>query len=144
MSDFKDWMSFVKFGALVALGIGVVGIGGAYTHAVWSAATAPARVISKTLEPDNIITNYEWYHDVSRRYEARLGQIRSHSVAMSDGKTSGLSARDVSQYRVELEGMRQSCRDLAAQYNSNSAKINRNIFKGTSLPAELSLAKCDS
>lgn len=105
---------------------------------------AAGGVISRTLEPDNIISNYEWYYDTYNSFEARKGQIASHLSAMKAAKADGANITIVDRYRVELEGMRQSCRDMAARYNANSSKINRVIFRGRQAPVELISSECEA
>lgn len=49
--------------ALIALPV----VGGLYST-FSSVVTAPSRVINKTLQTDNIINNYEWFHDAYGQY----------------------------------------------------------------------------
>ena len=100
-------------------------------------SSAPARVVSKTLDTNNIINNYEWYHDAHAQYTARLGQIRSHTELWKSA-----DGAERNNLRIELSAMQQSCRELATAYNANSQKINRSIFKGTSLPETLEIEQC--
>jgi len=52
--------------ALIALPIGCA------AYSTWSSvSTAPSRVINKTLQTDNILTNYEAFHDVNANYGTR-------------------------------------------------------------------------
>lgn len=135
--DARRWMVwgiFFLFGGFILIG----GLG--FMLNVFS---APARVITKTLGTDNIIQNYEWFYDTANAYNARVGQIRSQIVAMKAAKDSGGDFTAVDRYRVELEGMRQSCRELSAKYNANAAKVNRNIFKTDSTPERLDETQCN-
>jgi hypothetical protein len=45
---------------------------------------------------------------------------------------------------IELEAMRQSCRDIAARYNADAAKINRSIFMGNGVPPALDDTACNA
>lgn len=142
-SEKNDRSSLLKYAAwfgLILLPVIIISLvfGGVFTSVV----TAPGRVINKTLETDNIIYNYEWFHDTSRAFGARVNQIVSHKKAMA---TVGADDRaELNRYRIEIEGMRQSCRDMAARYNANAAKVNRNIFMGSSVPPVLIIEACDA
>lgn len=118
--------------------IAVVGVVGSYLSMVGTVATAPAKIISRTMDPANIIHNYEWFYDVNAQYQARTAQIASYAGEVGAATDTGERAR----LRTEVGAMQQSCRDLATQYNANSQKMNREIFKGWSLPGELEIATC--
>lgn len=122
-NEFKGWVTFFV-GVSVALMITIVVVQffGAFTSVI----TAPSRVISRTLETDNIIGTYERFHDRWQAYNSRLAQITAHEVFV----TEETDTSERSRLRMELAAMRQSCRDLAATYNADSIKTNRSIFKG--------------
>lgn len=100
-------------------------------------ANTATGVISRTLDPDNVIATYEGFHDRWKAFGARKEQIRSYQVVI-DSSTGASKTTAL----VEQQAMMQSCRDIAARYNADSAKINRNIFKGKSAPAELNSGEC--
>ena len=107
---------------------------------VTTVATAPGRVLNKTLETQNIIDNYERFHDTNAAYIARVSQISEQKGYLATETDSAEKIR----LRTELSAMRQSCRDMATSYNADSAKINRNEFKGSSLPVTLSEEDCNA
>ena len=119
--------------ALIALPV----VGGLYST-FSSVATAPSRVINKTLQTDNIINNYEWFHDAYGQYRARVSQIEQHKRFMSEAEDS-----EKSRLRIELAAIQQSCRELSAQYNANATKSNRSIFMGQEAPESLSEQQCN-
>lgn len=119
--------------ALVALPI----IGGIYST-FSSVVTAPSRVINKTLETDNIISSYEWYHDAYGRFEARVSQVDQFQGLLADE----LTGAERNRLRIDLTAMQQVCRELAEQYNANSRKLNKGIFRGWSLPETLDQVRC--
>src|SRR3990167_6388848 len=85
---------------------------GAWTLGLFgNTASAPGRVISRTLETDNIIATYERFHDRHGVYKSRLAQIVSQQRTIAD--LSDVKEREKVMLRQELEAMRQSCRDLA-------------------------------
>jgi hypothetical protein len=125
---------------LVFIFFAVIGIPLWYIHAAGSVVTAPARVLTRTMDTDHIIDSYEDFRDTYQAYNARVAQIKEF------GKQIPADADDKKQLRTELSGQRQSCRELVARYNSNSSKANHNIFKlgGGSLPNELDMEECNT
>lgn len=128
-----------RVGTMVVLGMfGLSAIG-------WSLGlvTLPFRsargVVERTLAPDNIIHNYEWFYDTSKAFEARSAQIISYKADMVTAVDS-----EKSKMRIELQAMRQVCRDLAARYNANSEKANRSIFMGGGVPNQLDPTICEA
>lgn len=102
-------------------------------------ATAPGRVVNKTLETNNIIHNYEWFYDVNAKYETRIAQVAEYAGYLKAESDPAEKAR----IRTEVSAVRQSCRDLVTQYNANSEKANRSIFKSNNLPEILSTIPCE-
>ena len=136
---FGDFAPLLKWGAGLAV-VGFLLFGLLHVMGViGTAATAPGRVVNKTLGTENIIASYEWFYDVNAQYEARSGQIKGHAAlakAESDPK-------ERSRLNIELGAMRQSCRDLVAKYSANSEKANKSIFKSRGLPETLPLNACE-
>lgn len=129
----------LKIGAAVAAAIVLPVACGAYS--VWSSVmTAPARVIDKTLQTNNILTNYELFHDESQNFTARVAQIQEQRGFLD--KEADPAER--SRLRMEMAAQQQSCRELAADYNANSQKLNRNLFKDRGLPPVLDVGQCEN
>jgi len=98
----------------------------------------PMNLLGKIFSADKIVFNYEWFYDTEKAFEAKLPQI-------AELKTQFDAEQDKEErvmLRTELNGVRQVCRELAATYNSNSQKLNRNIFKSNSLPYMLDQESC--
>lgn len=102
-------------------------------------ATAPGKVLTKTLDTDNIIQSYEWFYDMDAAYKARFNQVMQYKQMYQTETDKDEKYR----IRTELAAMQQTCRDLATKYNANSEKMNKSIFKGWSLPEVLSQANCN-
>ena len=119
---------FLLFGALHVLGV------------IGTAATAPGRVVNKTLGTDNIISSYEWFYDTNAQFDSRRGQIKAHAALAKAEEDTKERAR----LNIELGAMRQSCRDMATKYNANSEKANKSIFKSRGLPEALALNDCEA
>lgn len=99
-----------------------------------------SRVVDETLRTENIISNYEWYHDANAQFLARVNQVKQFKAFVDDPNNDAVERRRT---RIELAAVQQSCRELATQYNANSEKINRGVFKGWSLPETLSVLTCE-
>lgn len=127
------------------IGLAIVGlialpVACSYISTGQTAATAPARVVGKTLGTDNIIQNYEQFFDINAEYKSRSAQIADHSRILTETTDSA----EIGRLRMELSAMRQSCRGLANSYNANSAKMNKELFKDKDLPSELNAAECEA
>lgn len=85
------------------------------------------------------IHDYEWFHDAFNRIDARVNQIHSHKALVAEEQ----DPNELRMLKIELSGMQQSCRELVADYNSNSDKVNVGIFQGTSLPDHVSTDICE-
>ena len=85
------------------------------------------------------IHEYEWFHEAYNRIEARISQIKSHKELISKESDQN----EIRMLRIELSGMQQSCRELIADYNSNSDKVNVGIFQGSSLPNHMEIESCE-
>lgn len=126
-------------GAILAvLGFGLGLIGNA-ASTVSSVTTAPGRVIQKTMDTNNIIQRYEYFHDAYGAFKSRVAQVRETKEIVA----STSDQDEKSRLRIELSAQRQSCREIANQYNANSTKTNQAIFKGQEAPALLDAADCE-
>lgn len=101
--------------------------------------SAPSRVVNKTLQTDNIIFNYERFFDINANYKARTSQIKQYKGFFE----TETNPAEKTQLRTEMAAMQQSCRDLANEYNADSQKMNRSLFKDKDLPYELSTSECE-
>jgi hypothetical protein len=135
----EEFGSVVKWGALLLVCVFLLYLVLNVLGVVGSIATAPARVVEKTLGTDNIIASYEWFYDTNAQFEARLAQIKGHVGLLSSEK----DAQERTRLNIELAAMRQSCRDMAAKYNGNSQKANKSLFKSRGLPEALALNACE-
>lgn len=133
-------MSMGKVIAAVVAAMIVVPVGCSIINTTASVTTAPGRVVSKTLETNNIIQNYERFFNTKANYDARVAQIQEQKGYL-DAETD---ADEKYQLRVELSAMRMSCRELANDYNADSEKMNRSLFKSKGLPETLNEGTCDA
>ena len=135
-----EFITVMKWGLFVIaagfLLFGVLHVAGV----VGTVATAPGRVVNKTLGTDNIISSYEWFYDTNAQFDSRRGQIKAHAALT----TAEEDAKERARLNIELGAIRQSCRDLATKYNANSEKANKSIFKSHGLPELLKLNDCEA
>lgn len=117
----------------------VVPIGFSIIGSITSIATAPGRVLQRTMNTDNIIHNYEWFHDTFTAYESRVSQIATSNAMFKEVTAEAEKTR----MRMEIGAQKQTCKTLVARYNSNSEKMNVSIFKGWSLPKDLNMESCN-
>lgn len=134
-------MSPLKYAGLGLLGIAGLGAMAVVVNLVGmaaSVATAPGRVISKTLETGNIIGSYERFRDLNTAFQARLAQVRQEKSFLADEADPSEKRR----LRIEVAAVQQSCRDIAARYNADSAKMNKAIFRHDA-PLTLDATLCE-
>lgn len=107
-----------------------------------------AGVVDKTLNADNVLFNYEMFHDL---YNGTL-QLKAN-IEQVDKQIADLKAeysKPTSQWDKEgrkrlsfLEDTRNGYlmqyNRNAADYNSNASKLNRKLFKDRSLPYQIEL-----
>lgn len=121
--------------------VGLVLIGGL----AWGVRvlTMPIRsatgVAERTLDPDNVIATYERFHDRWKGFKARKAQVQETASLWR----SETDAAERGRLGIEMRAQRQSCRDIAAGYNADAAKTNRDIFRGREAPATLDAVECE-
>lgn len=94
-------------------------------------------VITRTLDPDNVIQNYEWFKQVYEDVDATDRKIENAEAAISRfdesaGPRSGWSHEDKTEHarlNTIVLGLQNFRADLVAQYNARSRMVNRAIFK---------------
>jgi hypothetical protein len=104
--------------------------------------TAPARVINKTLDTDNIINNYEWfkrqYNDIKAIdkkiviAENNVEKFKNDAGPRSDWTFE--DKNEAARLDAIATGLKTSREDMVSLYNSRSQMANRAIFKTNDLP----------
>lgn len=79
-------------------------------------------VLEKTLTPDAIIGNYQWYYDQYNAIQAQKANLT----------TLEKTAR-------ERPGLLMVLNSMIGDYNSRSNQINRNLWKATDLPYQMAM-----
>ena len=94
------------------------------------------------MDADNIIYNYEWFHDYNAQYKSRINQISGQKGMIKD--VGDLNTTEKIRLNQELQAIRQSCRDIVTRYNANATKTNRSIFMGKEAPEKLDITTCET
>ena len=120
---------------LLAIFCGVVNTG------CW-AVNVGKGVVDRVVNPDAIVTNYEWYEQQYRDIKAAEGQIKDAKDAIKSFKEdSGPSDKwrfdqreEYARLNSNLQGLKSYKRSLIETYNAKSAMITRNLWKSSTLP----------
>lgn len=96
-------------------------------------------VVGSVTTTDNIILSYEYFHDANGQFEAKVSQIADQEKSLAAAAPDARERRE-----IELNAIRQACRTLAREYNANSDKTNRSIFKGRTAPEKLDETRCEA
>lgn len=93
-----------------------------------------ARTISaRTLDGDNILANYEWYHSTYTDVISKVLVFNNYKRQLGGTKDQDMQNRML----IEQNGVFAYINDLCGQYNARSKMINRKLFKDKSLPWSL-------
>jgi hypothetical protein len=106
-------------------------------HVVNSAVDGAYNIVTKTLDADNIIYNYEWfkqewedYKAISQKVETAEKQKKSfNDEAGTRDKWTFEDKNEYSRLSSILQGLQNQRNDLVATYNARSKMVNRSIFK---------------
>jgi hypothetical protein len=120
------------FGFVAVSALSVIGV-------VSTIISAPGRVITKTLNTDNIIQKYEWFYDAAGNFKARTNQVKQYKELWAGEKDEVEKRR----LRIDMAAIQQSCRDLGQRYNANALKANQSIFMGRDAPSQVPVGDCE-
>lgn len=140
------WGRVLKWVFLLLIFFSVIGIGGSYLGLFSQVATLPADLAKRTLNPDNVIQNYEWFKRQNQAVTAVKQKARTQADAVlafeaSAGSRATWTFEDKTAYSEltrQLVGLRNQCNDLVADYNARTEMANRDLFRTSDLPATLS------
>jgi hypothetical protein len=102
-------------------------------------ATKAVSLVDKATNTTKMLADYEWFHESSTAFNARVTQILSHKAIMAKETDKD----ELRRLRIELAGMQQSCRDTAAKYEAKSHEIHVGYLKGRNLPETLNARSCE-
>ena len=142
----KIWLAVL--GMIFA--IGLVGFIGKVVlfpvHVLSKTAETGYGIIDKTLNADNAIFNYEQFHDLYQGAKQQAINISNSKNQINNLKeTYGEDAskypkdvrNDLSFQQQNLEGYLIQYQKIVSEFNSNSKKLNRELFKAKDLPYQL-------
>lgn len=105
-----------------------------------------AGVSERIGNPDNVLFQYEHFHDLcaavrtdDAQIQAKQDEIKAYDKRHPDGDPSDAyqAAPKRDRLGTELSGLKQHRAGLVETYNADSAKYNRALFKDNSLPDRL-------
>lgn len=111
-----------------------------------TAVTLPFRtaqgVAERVADPNNVIFQYEKFHNLCALIVARDGEIPVAQQALDDhvkatkGQPDPISrnADETARLRTDLTGLKQDRIDTAQKYNADSRKLTQELFKSRGLP----------
>lgn len=105
-------------------------------------------VVAKTMNADNALFNYELFHDLSQGVKQAEANIRAQDQAIATltvtyGEDALKWPKDVRERYAFINETKQGYitqyNRLAGDYNAQSRKLNRNLFRDKGLPHEIPL-----
>lgn len=156
--EFRADDRFVRGGAgysgrrWIGWGVGMIalltlaGVGLTYCGTAANVATAPAGVINRTVRPENIIENYEWfrqqYRDIQSfgdRVTLAEQQLNRFMCDLGSDRSTWTSEDRYryAQLNDNLTGIQAQRARMIETYNARTMMLNRNLFRGADVPAEI-------
>jgi len=127
---------------LVVLGLIVVATIGWF---VINPLVQSGRVVSQTIDADNVIANYEWFHQQHEDVLAKDVQIENAAAALERFEQSAgprntwnlTTSQESARLNAILTGHQQQRATMVADYNARANMANRAIFLDNDLPERL-------
>jgi hypothetical protein len=121
-SIFAVLLIFGIWGASIAFGIVSLPF-----HAVDATVQTAHGVIDRTMNADNALEQYRWFHDASSTLDSFPVKIKQ---ADKLEKWTEIHAPDRASSRMtELTGIEQTCTQLVADYNSRASRLDSGFFR---------------
>lgn len=138
----RPFLTSMRVGFLVITGAFLLGGVGCVYNAVTNPAVQAARIVNKTIDADNVIYNYEWFH---RQYGDILAMepklVTADAALKSFEASAGPRADwdfDDKQEHARLAsivlGLQNQRAEMVQRYNAHAEMSNRSIFIGRNLP----------
>lgn len=116
-------------------------------HVADKAMDTAEGVVDQTLNADNALFNYENFKDLYNGAKSQKVNIDNANKQIAELKeTYGEPTawtedirKEHSHLKENIAGFEMQYQSLVKQYNSDSSKLNRNLFKDNELPSELPL-----
>lgn len=134
------WWSFKKILGIIVLAAVLILVGRLVLFPLFVARKiidAATGVVERTLDPDNVIYNYEWFKLKYEGYLATENKIENAKAALETFKAdagprdkwSFEDKNESSRLSSVLLGLQNYIEDIKAEYNAKSRMVNRSIFK---------------
>lgn len=138
----KLFVGFILF-CLALVGLGWCGT--TFLKPVLYPVEQAGVIAERTLNADNVIYNYEWFHQhytdwqsAGTNADAKERELTNALAIAGPASSWNLATqREISQLRVELSGLRAHRVNIANEYNAHTAMANRDLFRSRSLPERL-------
>ena len=129
---------------LICIVVGVLVLGW-LVHLVVYPAEQATKIVEKTLDADNVIYNYEYFKQAYQDIKAMDLKIATAQSAVEEfNKSAGPREKwdfrdkeESSRLNSNLVGAKNIRNDMVATYNARSKMVNRSIFMGRDVPAEI-------
>lgn len=130
----KPVRNTIGAGVLIFLIIFVLSIFGGVGYWALNIASQPGRIVTKTLDADNVIYNYEYFRSQYADIEGMTPQIR---VVAAEKQAIENLARDrwtratedrYNQLSAQLTGLENKRIRMIQEYNGRASQANRSIF----------------
>jgi len=144
-------MKILLIGLVILFSLGFIGAGlGIITlpgHVASNSVQTAHDVVDKTINADNALFNYEEFFNKYEGAKMQAINIKNTEKAIQTLKdTYGNDATkwpkdvrgDYSNLQQNIEGYKMMYQKITQEYNADSQKLNRNLFKSKSLPYMLS------
>lgn len=103
--------------------LAVVGIGGVLIFGATNFLTQAGRVVSKTIDADNVIYNYEWFRQQYQDVQAIDGKI-----ATMEAGAGAAEGDERTRLNAVVLGLKTKRQQMVADYNAKGSMANRSIF----------------
>lgn len=94
----------------------------------------PGRVVNKVATPENVIFNYEYFHQQYQDIQATAIKIKT---AYDATQMSWLAEEQKSTYMTNYIGTQNFMATLVGDYNAKSKMLTRKLFKDRQLPYQI-------
>ena len=114
-------------------------------HVTGTVVDSANGVIDKTLDPNNVIYNYEFFKQSYQDIKALDSKIADAQIAIRSFDAQFKSRKEMDRedkleserLHAVLSGLQQERQTEVAAYNARATMTNRNIFKGNDIPTHI-------
>lgn len=121
----------INVGLSVVLVAAALGVGGTVIFGATNFLTQAGRVVSKTIDADNVIYNYEWF----RQQYQDVSAVDAKIATMKAGAESAAGDERIRLNSIVL-GLTTKRAQMVADYNARASMANRSIFMA-GLPSQI-------